>query len=80
MGKHSPKEKPWNKGSKFHCLKMSVMDGIEVTRQIKAFRQDVPVIAVTAHAMSGDEQRIRAAGCDNYIAKPLGISIAACFC
>lgn len=52
-------------------IKMPIMDGIEATRQIKAIRQDVPVIAVTAHAMSGDEYRIRAAGCDDYIAKPL---------
>ncbi len=52
-------------------VKMPVMDGIEATRQIKAIRKDVPVIAVTAHAMSGDEQRILAAGCDDYIAKPL---------
>lgn len=52
-------------------VKMPVMDGLEATQQIKAIRKDVPVIAVTAHAMSGDEQRILSAGCDDYIAKPL---------
>jgi PAS domain S-box-containing protein len=52
-------------------IKMPVMDGIEASRQMKSIRQDVPIIAVTAHAMSGDEQRIRDAGCDDYIAKPL---------
>jgi two-component system, cell cycle response regulator DivK len=49
------------------------MDGLEATALLK--RDDVtraiPVIALTALAMKGDEERIRAAGCDGYIAKPL---------
>ena len=52
-------------------VKMPVMDGLEATRQIKAFRKDLPVVAITAYALSGDEHRIRQAGCDDYIAKPV---------
>ena len=33
----------------------------------------IPIVAVTAHAMAGDEQRARAAGCDGYVAKPLDV-------
>jgi two-component system, cell cycle response regulator DivK len=61
------------------------MDGLKATAILK---QDVatsaiPVIALTALAMKGDEERIRAAGCDGYIAKPLAYpeflaTIAAC--
>jgi CheY-like chemotaxis protein len=49
------------------------MDGLELTRQLKAhprFRH-LPVVALTASAMKGDERRVLAAGCDAYIAKPL---------
>ena len=54
-------------------IQLPGMDGLEATRLLK---QDVatsaiPVIALTALAMKGDEERIRAAGCDGYIAKPL---------
>lgn len=52
-------------------IKMPVMDGIEATKQIKALRPDLPIIAVTAYALSGDEQKLLAAGCDDYIAKPV---------
>ena len=52
-------------------LKMPVMDGFEATQKIKSFRKDLPVIAITAFAMSGDEKRILEAGCDDYIAKPI---------
>jgi two-component system cell cycle response regulator DivK len=49
------------------------MDGLEATALLK--RDDatraIPVVALTALAMKGDEERIRAAGCDGYIAKPL---------
>jgi two-component system cell cycle response regulator DivK len=54
-------------------IQLPGMDGLEATVQLK--RDDatraIPVIALTALAMKGDEERIRAAGCDGYIAKPL---------
>ena len=49
------------------------MDGLELTRRLKAdprYRH-LPVVALTASAMKGDEGRVLAAGCDAYIAKPL---------
>ena len=52
-------------------LKMPVMNGFEATRRIKSFKPDLPIIAITAYAMSGDEQRAIDAGCDDYLAKPL---------
>lgn len=51
-------------------IKMPVMGGIEATRLIKSFRKDLPIIAVTAYAQTGDEHRYREAGCDDYISKP----------
>jgi two-component system, cell cycle response regulator DivK len=54
-------------------IQLAGMDGLEATVLLK--RADatraIPVIALTALAMKGDEERIRAAGCDGYIAKPL---------
>jgi two-component system, cell cycle response regulator DivK len=49
------------------------IDGYEATRRLKADAtlHEVPVIAVTAHALSGAEQEARAAGCDGYISKPI---------
>ncbi len=54
-------------------IQLPGMDGLEATRQLKSDPQTraIPVIALTALAMKGDEERIRAAGCDGYIAKPL---------
>jgi two-component system cell cycle response regulator DivK len=52
-------------------LKMPGMDGFEATKRIKAFKPDLPVIAITAYAMSGDEKRALDAGCDDYLTKPL---------
>jgi signal transduction histidine kinase len=51
-------------------LKMPVMNGLEAVKLIKSFRKNLPVIAVTAHAVRGDEQRAISAGCDDYISKP----------
>ena len=49
------------------------MDGLEATALLKAdpATRAIPVIALTALAMKGDEERILAAGCDGYIAKPM---------
>ncbi len=54
-------------------LSIPGVDGWEVTRRLKADprTQKVPIIALTAHAMRGDEERARAAGCDHYLAKPI---------
>ena len=52
-------------------IKMPEIDGLEATRQIKLINQGVPVIAITAYAMEGDEARVLAAGCDGYLSKPI---------
>jgi CheY-like chemotaxis protein len=51
-------------------LKMPDMDGFEATKAIKVMRPDIPILAVTAYAMTGDEIKTLEAGCDGYIAKP----------
>ena len=54
-------------------LSLPVIDGWEAVRRIKAdpTTASIPVIAVTAHAMSGDEEKARAAGCDDFLTKPI---------
>ncbi len=54
-------------------IQLPGMDGLEATALLKVddATHAIPVIALTALAMKGDEERIRAAGCDAYIAKPL---------
>jgi two-component system cell cycle response regulator DivK len=54
-------------------IQLPGMDGLQATALLKADEatRSIPVIALTALAMKGDEERIRAAGCDGYIAKPL---------
>jgi two-component system cell cycle response regulator DivK len=54
-------------------LSLPVVDGWEATRRIKAdpATTHIPVIALTAHAMSGDEEKAKTAGCDDFLAKPL---------
>jgi two-component system cell cycle response regulator DivK len=54
-------------------IQLPGMDGLEATALLKKdlATHDIPVIALTALAMKGDEERIRAAGCDGYIAKPM---------
>ena len=56
-------------------IQLPQVSGLEVTRWIKDDPElrSIPVVAVTAFAMKGDEERIRAAGCDGYIAKPMGV-------
>jgi two-component system cell cycle response regulator DivK len=54
-------------------IQLPGMDGLEATALLKKdeLTRGIPVIAITALAMKGDEERIRAAGCDGYIAKPM---------
>jgi CheY-like chemotaxis protein len=54
-------------------LSLPMLDGLEVTRRLKAqvTTQSIPVIALTAHAMVGDQERCLAAGCDDYDTKPV---------
>jgi two-component system, cell cycle response regulator DivK len=53
-------------------IQLPVIDGYEATRQIRAIPElaDVPIIAVTSYALSGDDAKAFAAGCDGYVAKP----------
>ena len=53
-------------------IQLPQMDGYEATRQIRAIPElaRTPIIAVTSYALSGDEAKTRAAGCDGYVAKP----------
>ena len=54
-------------------LSLPRLDGWNATRQIKAKNNHVPIIAITAHAMIGDRERALAAGCDDYISKPIDV-------
>ncbi|MDL2336986.1 MAG: response regulator [Pseudomonadota bacterium] len=57
-------------------IQMPGMDGLELTRLLKAdpALQHVVVVAFTAYAMHGDEAKMRAAGCDAYLSKPINVS------
>jgi CheY-like chemotaxis protein len=56
-------------------LQLPGMDGLTLTRRLKAdpSTKDIVIIAVTAYAMKGDEQKARVAGCDGYITKPIDV-------
>ena len=51
-------------------LSLPKLNGWEATKKIKKEKKNLPIVALTAHALAGDEERARAAGCDDYLAKP----------
>lgn len=56
-------------------IQLPEVSGLDITRQLKADNdlKSIPVIAVTAFAMKGDEDKIRECGCEGYISKPISI-------
>ena len=52
-------------------IKMPELSGIEVTRLIRQFNPDIPIIAQTAYAMEEDKELILKSGCNSYISKPI---------
>ncbi len=56
-------------------IRLPGMDGLEMTRRLKASPEtaDIPILAVTAFAMKGDEQKALEAGCDGYVTKPVSV-------
>src|SRR5580658_2141874 len=56
-------------------IQLPGMDGLELTRRLKgdAATNDIVILALTAYAMKGDEEKARAAGCDGYVVKPIDI-------
>ncbi len=57
-------------------IQLPEVSGLDVTKWLKEDEalRDIPVIAVTAFAMKGDEQKIREGGCEDYISKPISVS------
>ena len=57
-------------------IQLPVISGLELTKILKEDEElkEIPIVAVTAFALNGDEEKIRKGGCDGYIAKPFSIS------
>jgi two-component system, cell cycle response regulator DivK len=57
-------------------IQLPEVSGLEVTKRLKADEElrTIPVVAITAFAMKGDEEKIRQAGCDGYLTKPISIA------
>jgi two-component system cell cycle response regulator DivK len=57
-------------------IQLPEVSGLEITKRLKADEElrSIPVVAVTAFAMKGDEEMVRQAGCDGYMTKPISIA------
>lgn len=56
-------------------IRLPQLDGYEATRQIKAFRPNLPIIAQTAYVMSNEKGTVLQAGCDDLITKPIRLNV-----
>jgi two-component system cell cycle response regulator DivK len=58
-------------------IQLPEVSGLEVTKWLKEDEElrDIPVVAVTAFAMKGDEERIRSGGCEAYVSKPISVAV-----
>jgi CheY-like chemotaxis protein len=56
-------------------IRMPKMDGNEATRQIRQFNKEVIIIAQTAYAFAGDSEKAIEAGCNDYISKPINMTL-----
>jgi len=52
-------------------IRMPIMDGLEATTEIRKLDPDIPIVALTANAFDSDRERALAAGCNDFIAKPI---------
>lgn len=56
-------------------LQLPIMDGYTATKEIKKINPEIPIIAQTAHVMSGEREKCMEAGCNDYLAKPIRLQL-----
>ena len=56
-------------------VSLPIMDGYEATRRIRTTLASIPIIGLSAHAMSGDEEKAKEAGCNDYLTKPVNADL-----